>query len=70
MEAILRLSVAWASVAGFSLFGSDWLGDLASPLRASGLFLWLFSVIVWSAFGVVHEAEDLGYVDWEGFAAL
>nr|WP_244612409.1 calcium:proton antiporter [Methylobacterium haplocladii] len=57
----MRLVIAWASVAAFAVFGAGWLGDLSSPLWAIGLFLWLFLVIMWSAFGVVHEAEDLAH---------
>ncbi|KQT11905.1 calcium:proton antiporter [Methylobacterium sp. Leaf399] len=61
MTDILRLVVAWASVAAFFVFGSGWLGDLSSPLWATGLFVWLFAVILWAAFGVVHEAEEIAY---------
>jgi Ca2+:H+ antiporter len=61
MGTVLRLVIAWASVAVFAVFGAGWLGDLSSPLWAGGLFLWLFLVIIWSAFGVVHEAEDLAH---------
>ncbi|MGE7414749.1 calcium:proton antiporter [Methylobacterium tarhaniae] len=56
---IVRLVVAWATVAAFAAFGGGWLGGLATPLAAAGLFTWLFAVILWSAFGVVHEAEEL-----------
>ncbi|AWB22167.1 calcium:proton antiporter [Methylobacterium currus] len=56
---IVRLGVAWATVAAFAVFGGGWLGGLDAPLVAAGLFAWLFSVILWSAFGVVHEAEEL-----------
>ncbi|WP_244937386.1 calcium:proton antiporter [Methylobacterium crusticola] len=51
--------MAWATVAAFAVLGGAWLADLGSPLLAAGLFAWLFSVILWSAFGVVHEAEAL-----------
>ena len=61
MKGILRLAVAWGSVAAFFVFGPGWLASLASPLWATGLFLWLFVVILWSAFGVVHEAEELAH---------
>ncbi|MGU3359896.1 calcium:proton antiporter [Methylobacterium sp. M6A4_1b] len=61
MAAILRLVVAWASVAAFAVHGPSWLGSLDSPLWATALFLWLFSVILWAAFGVVHEAEELAH---------
>ncbi len=56
---MVRLGVAWATVAAFAVFGGGWLGGLDAPLLAAGLFAWLFSVILWSAFGVVHEAEEL-----------
>ena len=70
MAAILRLAAAWASVAAFSVYGSAWLGDLGAPLVATGLFLWLFGVIVWSAFGVVHEAEELAHMLGEPLGTL
>ncbi|AYO85614.1 calcium:proton antiporter [Methylobacterium brachiatum] len=61
MTGALRLAVAWATVLAFAWFGKGWLGDLAQPWFAGGLFAWLLAVIVWSAFGVVHEAEDLAH---------
>ena len=61
MTGALRLAVAWATVLAFAWFGKTWLGDLAQPWFAGGLFAWLLAVIVWSAFGVVHEAEDLAH---------
>ena len=57
----LRLAVAWATVLAFAWFGKSWLGDLSQPLFAGGLFAWLLAVIMWAAFGVVHEAEDLAH---------
>ncbi|KAB1073955.1 calcium:proton antiporter [Methylobacterium planeticum] len=59
MGGILRLVVAWATVGAFTWFGKGWLADLASPLWATGLFAWLLGAILWAAFGVVHEAEEL-----------
>ncbi|WP_313902731.1 calcium:proton antiporter [Methylobacterium sp. E-066] len=61
MTGALRLAVAWATVLAFAWFGKTWLGDLSQPWFAGGLFAWLLAVIVWSAFGVVHEAEDLAH---------
>jgi Ca2+:H+ antiporter len=61
MTGALRLAVAWATVLAFVGFGKTWLGDLAQPWFAGGLFAWLLAVIVWSAFGVVHEAEELAH---------
>lgn len=54
-----RLIVAWATVVAFLVFGYGWMADLSSVIKSAVLFLWLFGVIVWSAFGVVHEAEEL-----------
>lgn len=56
---ILRLACAWASVAAFLLFGDTLLGQLGAPLPSLLVFLWLLGVIIWSSFGVVHEAEEL-----------
>ncbi|SFM00744.1 Ca2+:H+ antiporter [Methylobacterium pseudosasicola] len=61
MTGALRLAVAWATVLAFAWFGKTWLGDLSQPWFAGGLFAWLLAVIVWSAFGVVHKAEDLAH---------
>jgi Ca2+:H+ antiporter len=67
---ILRLAAAWGSVAAFFVFGPAWLGDLGHPLWAVGLFLWLFAAILWSAFGVVHEAEELAHRLGEPYGTL
>jgi len=56
---ILRLACAWASVAAFLLFGDTLLGLLGAPLPSLFVFIWLLGIIIWSSFGVVHEAEDL-----------
>ncbi|MCJ2051112.1 calcium:proton antiporter [Methylobacterium sp. J-070] len=61
MTAALRVATAWATVLAFAWFGKDWLSDLSQPLVAAGLFAWLLAVIVWAAFGVVHEAEALAH---------
>lgn len=70
MGSILRLGAAWGSVAAFTIFGGAWLGDLSAPLVATGLFLWLFAVILWAAFGVVHEAEELAHMLGEPLGTL
>ncbi|MEZ2409747.1 Ca2+:H+ antiporter [Bosea sp. OAE752] len=56
---LFRLACAWASVVAFQLFGDSLLGQLGAPLPSLLVFLWLLAVIIWSAFGVVHEAEEL-----------
>lgn len=55
----LRPLVGWLTVVLFLAWGSAWVGDISGPLAAFALFAWLFLVIVWVAFGVVHEAEEL-----------
>src|SRR3954451_17375282 len=66
----LRLAAGWGSVAAFLTFGAGWLPALADPLPAAGLFAWLLGVIVWLAFGVVHEAEELAEMLGEPFGTL
>lgn len=56
---MLRLAAAWASVAAFLFFGDRLLGLLGAPLPSLFIFLWLLAIVIWSSFGVVHEAEDL-----------
>jgi Ca2+:H+ antiporter len=67
---ILRLACAWASVAVFLLFGDTVLGQLGAPLPSLLVFLWLLGVIIWSAFGVVHEAEDIAHRLGEPYGTL
>lgn len=56
---IVRPLVAWLTVALFLSFGRRWLEDFDSALWSASLFLWLFGVILWCAFGVVGEADHL-----------
>ena len=65
-----RLAIAWLTVALFSLFGNRWLPDLSSTVRAALLFLWLFAVILWCAFGVVREADHLAEILGEPLGTL
>lgn len=67
---LARLSVSWMTVLCFVLFLSGWLEDLSSPVLLTTLFLWLFGVILWSAFGVVHEAEELAHALGEPYGTL
>src|SRR3984957_916551 len=53
------LGVAVASSALFLLFGKGWLADLSKPRRFPLMPVWLFSVIMGSAFAGVHHAESL-----------
>src|ERR1700689_1408992 len=53
------LAVAFATAALFLLFGKGWLANLSNPLWFALMLVWLFSVIMGSAFAVVHHAEGL-----------
>jgi Ca2+:H+ antiporter len=53
------LGVAFATTALFLVFGKGWLADLSNPLWFALMLIWLFSVILSSAFAVVHHAESL-----------
>jgi hypothetical protein len=49
---------------GYGCFVSDAWREMDRLLNrhdvAAGLFVWLFVVAIWVAFGVVHEAEGTG----------
>ncbi len=70
MAVIVRLAIAWATVALFLIFGESWLSDLSSPLIATALFIWLLAVIVWCASGVVEEADHLAEILGEPLGTL
>lgn len=65
----LRLAIAWTTVGSFVLAGKTMMAAVP-PLGAVTLFAWLFGVIIWSAFGVVHEAEELAERLGEPFGTL
>lgn len=58
-KTFIRPAIAWVTVSLFLVFGSDWMAHLSRHEIGLALFAWLFFVIVWVAFGVVHEAEEL-----------
>ena len=63
-------AIAWATVIAFMLFGKLWLGEPGSMLKSAALFLWLFAVIIWCAFGVVGEADHLAELLGEPLGTL
>ena len=65
-----RLLLAWASVGAFLLFGDALAPRAEVPLPAAVTFAWLLGAIVWSAFGVVHEAEELAELLGEPLGTL
>ncbi len=70
MALIGRLVIAWATVALFFIFGNSWLANLSATLLATGLFIWLFAVILWCASGVVEEADHLADILGEPLGTL
>lgn len=68
--AILRLACAWGTVAAFLSVGDVLLGQLGAPLASLAIFVWLLGIIIWSAFGVVREADILAVRLGEPFGTL
>jgi Ca2+:H+ antiporter len=69
MLPMFRLAAAWGTVAIFLLAGDTMLAG-THPLATSVLFIWLLGVILWAAFGVVHEAEEIAERLGEPFGTL
>ncbi|WP_156323339.1 calcium:proton antiporter [Bosea sp. AAP35] len=67
---IVRLLCTWATVAAFLLSGEAVLGQLGQPLPSILIFGWLLGIIIWAAFGVVHEADILAARLGEPFGTL
>lgn len=56
---IPRLIVGWLATAAFFAAAPQWLAWAHDPLYLALIVALLFAVILWSAFGVVHEADHL-----------
>lgn len=54
----------------FYLFGENWLADLSNPLWFAFILVWLFSVILLSAFAIVRHAESLATILGEPLGTL
>ena len=54
----------------FLLFGGVWLADLSDAVWFAFVLLWLFSIILLSAFAVVRHAESLAIILGEPFGTL
>ncbi len=64
------LWVGFLTVIVFTLFGTGWLADLSNPLWYGFLFVWLFVVMLWLAFGVVRHADALAIKLGEPYGTL
>jgi Ca2+:H+ antiporter len=54
----------------FLVYGDVWLADLSGTLKVSGLFVWIFAVMLWCAFGVVRHADCLAELLGEPYGTL
>lgn len=54
----------------FFLFGEGWLADLSNPLWFGFIALWLFLIILMSAFSIVRHAESLAELLGEPYGTL
>jgi len=66
---VFRLPFAWLSVAVVAVAPTI-VPAAMPPVFAGLLFVWLLGIIFWSAFGVVHEAEELAEILGEPFGTL
>ncbi len=54
----------------FFTVGATWTDDLTQLGVTAGLFIWLFAVMIWCAFGVVRHAEVLAEYLGEPYGTL
>lgn len=67
--AAFRLPAAWLTVAAV-LLGPALVPAALPAVAAVAIFAWLLGIIFWSAFGVVHEAEELAEILGEPLGTL
>ena len=70
MRAELGLIAGVVTTVLFFTVGKDWLSDLSSITWLSLMFLWLFGVMIWCAFGVVRHADALADILGEPYGTL
>ena len=66
----IRLWVSIVSILLVFNFGNYWFEDLSNTLWFSFLFVWLFIVIAWLAFGVVKHADALAILLGEPYGTV
>jgi Ca2+:H+ antiporter len=54
----------------FFTVGKEWLADLTSLTWLGLMFVWLFGVMIWCAFGVVRHADALAEILGEPYGTL
>jgi len=66
----LPVIVAGGTLAIFQFHGDAWLAEITDPLVAAALFVWIFTVMMWAAFGVVRHADALAEILGEPYGTL
>ncbi|WP_244500420.1 calcium:proton antiporter [Methyloceanibacter methanicus] len=69
-RAELGLIVGVVTTALFFTVGKEWLADLTSLNWLGLMFVWLFGVMIWCAFGVVRHADALAEILGEPYGTL
>jgi len=74
MLAAIRSEAAFitgaVTTALFFVFGDAWMADLGNAAKTAGLALWIFTVMLWCAFGVVRHADHLAEILGEPYGTL
>jgi len=66
----LALAASVLSAVIFLVYGAHWFDELTHIATIGVLFVWLFAVIMWSAFAVVRHAESLAVRLGEPYGTL
>ena len=66
----LGLGASVVTAVLYFAFGKDWLADLSNVPWVSFQFVWLFGVMLWSAFAVVRHADCLAIKLGEPYGTL
>jgi Ca2+:H+ antiporter len=66
----IALGVSASSAVIFVVFGDRWFDNLTHYALVGGLFVWLFAVIMWSAFAIVRHADNLAVRLGEPYGTL
>ncbi len=66
----LAFVVAAATAAILYSVGAHWLDDLSQPVKFAVLFVWIFGVVLWSAFAAVRHADCLAEILGEPYGTL
>ncbi|MEM1154278.1 MAG: hypothetical protein AAGI44_09060 [Pseudomonadota bacterium] len=64
------LLVGLFTLGAFLVFGDAWLSSLSGTVAPLVFFCWLFPVMLWLSFGVVHHADGLAIKLGEPYGTL